>query len=56
MATTPATCRRQDGTPSNWGRYLDLVIDYGVPEKNRPWYLRQAVAFPKALRPESRPG
>jgi hypothetical protein len=50
MALPP---RRQDGAPSNWDRYLDLLIHRGVPEKMRPWYVRRVEAFLKALRPES---
>ncbi|WP_295394440.1 hypothetical protein [uncultured Thiodictyon sp.] len=53
MATTPARPRRQDGTPSNWHRYRNLLIHHGVPEKMRPWYLLRVEAFLKALRPES---
>jgi site-specific recombinase XerD len=49
----PTPPRREDGTPSNWDRYLDLLIHRGVPEKMRPWYVRRVEAFLKALRPVS---
>ena len=48
MATPP---RRQDGPPSNWGRYLDLPIHRGVPKQMRPWYLRRVDRFLKPSRP-----
>ncbi|AUB85421.1 integrase (plasmid) [Candidatus Thiodictyon syntrophicum] len=53
MPTMPTPPRREDGTPSNWDRYLDLLIHRGVPEKMRPWYVRRVEAFLKALRPVS---
>jgi integron integrase len=52
MATAPPP-RRQDGAPSNWDRYLDVLARRGVPEKMRPWYVRRVEGFLKALRPES---
>ena len=53
MPSAPKPPRRQDGTPSNWDRYLDLLIQRGVPERMRPWDVRRVEAFLKALRPES---
>ncbi|SDX71922.1 hypothetical protein SAMN05421783_1732 [Thiocapsa roseopersicina] len=31
----PAKPRREDGSPSNWDRYLDLLIGRQVPAKFR---------------------
>ncbi|WP_295446361.1 hypothetical protein [uncultured Thiodictyon sp.] len=45
--------RRQDGTPSDWGRYLNLLIHRAVPENIRPWYVRRVEEFLKAVRPKS---
>ncbi len=36
MSTIPKL-RREDGSPSNWDRYLDLLAHRGVPERMRPW-------------------
>lgn len=52
MPTLPTT-RREDGAPSNWDRYLDLLARRGVPEKMRPWYVRRVEGFLKARRPAS---
>ena len=52
MPTLPTT-RREDGAPSNWDRYLDLLAHRGVPEKMRSWYVRQVEGFLKARRPAS---
>ena len=52
MPTLP-TARREDGAPSNWDRYLDLLAHRGVPEKMRPWYVRRVEGFLKARRPAS---
>ena len=51
-ATTPAA-RREDGAPSNWDRYLDLLARRGVPEKFRRWYVRRVEDLLKAVRPDS---
>jgi len=42
--TAPHT-RREDGAPSNWDRYLDLLARRGVPEKFRCWYVRRVEDF-----------
>ena len=52
MPTTP-TPRREDGAPSNWDRYLEVLVRRGVPEKMRLWYVRRVEGFLKALRPVS---
>lgn len=44
MPTLPTT-RREDGAPSNWDRYLDLLARRGVPEKVRLWYIRRVEGF-----------
>jgi integron integrase len=49
MSTIPNP-RREDGSPSNWDRYLDLLAHRGVPERMRPWYVRRVEAFLKARR------
>ncbi len=33
--------RREDGSPSNWDRYLDLLIRREVPAKSRQCYIRR---------------
>ena len=35
MPTIP-TPRREDGSPPNWDRYLEVLIRRGVPETMRP--------------------
>jgi hypothetical protein len=50
---TPSCTRREDGAPSNWDRYLDLLAHRGVPDKMRPWYVRRVEGFLKVVRPES---
>ena len=52
MPTIP-TPRREDGSPSNWDRYLEVLIRRGVPETMRPWYVRRVEGFLKARRPVS---
>ena len=41
--------RREDGSPSGWDRYLDLLMRERVPEKVRPWYVKRAKEFLKAM-------
>ncbi|MFB1501817.1 phage integrase N-terminal SAM-like domain-containing protein, partial [Thiocapsa sp. N5-Cardenillas] len=43
--------RREDGSPSNWDRYLDLLIRRQVPAKFRQWYIRRVEDFLKELKP-----
>ncbi|MBK1646046.1 hypothetical protein CKO25_15610 [Thiocapsa imhoffii] len=43
--------RREDGAPSNWDRYLDLLIRREVPAKFRQWYVRRVEDFLKDLKP-----
>ena len=50
MPTTP-TLRREDGSPSHWDRYLEVLARRGVPEKMRPWYVRRVDGLLKALHP-----
>ena len=45
--------RREDGTPSRWDQYVDLLARKHVPEKARRWYVARVEAFLKELRPES---
>jgi len=52
MSTIPKP-RREDGSPSNWDRYLDFLVHRGVPERMRPWYVRRVEGFLKARRPVS---
>ena len=44
------TCR-EDGSPSNWDRYLDLLIRREVPAKFRPWSLRRVEDCLRDLKP-----
>jgi hypothetical protein len=46
-----ARSRRGDGSPSNWDRYLDLLIRREVPAKFRQWYIRRVEDFLKDLKP-----
>ncbi|MBK1644067.1 hypothetical protein CKO25_05250 [Thiocapsa imhoffii] len=43
--------RRGGGAPSNWDRYLDLLIQRQVPAKSRQWYVRRVEDFLKDLKP-----
>jgi hypothetical protein len=52
-APIPPHRRREDGAPSNWDRYLNLLARKGVPETMRPWYVRRVEEFLKDVRPES---
>lgn len=52
MPTTP-TLRREDGSPSHWDRYLEVLARHGVSEKMRPWYVRRVEGLLKALHPAS---
>ncbi len=45
--------RREDGSPSNWDRYLDLLAKRGVPQRFHRWYVRRVEEFLKAVRPDS---
>jgi integron integrase len=45
--------RREDGAPSQWDRYLDVLLRFGVPEKARPWYVRHVQAFIDEFQPDS---
>jgi integrase len=45
--------RREDGTPSRWDQYVDLLARKQVPQKARRWYVGHVETFLKALRPES---
>ena len=51
--TASRTRRREDGTPSRWDQYVDLLIRKGVPEKARRWYVARVEAFLKEVRPDS---
>ena len=37
----PARPRREDGSPSNWDRYLDLSIRRQVPTRIRQWSIQR---------------
>jgi hypothetical protein len=37
--------RNENGKPSGWDRYADLLLRNHVAEKARPWYIRHAKAF-----------
>jgi hypothetical protein len=47
------------GAPTNWARYLDLLVRRGVPERARQWYARRGrgvdtgSGFPRQLRATS---
>ena len=43
--------RREDGAPSNWDRYVDLLRTRGVPERSHRWYVRRVEEFLKAVGP-----
>jgi len=47
----PHPRRRENGAPSNWDRYTDLLTRKSVPEKARPWYVRHVEGFLKAIHP-----
>jgi hypothetical protein len=49
----PVKPRREDGSPSNWYRDLDLLIRRQVPAKSRQWYVRRVEDFLKDLKPAS---
>ena len=51
--TSIPTPRREDGSPSHWDRYLEVLARRGVSEKMRPWYVRRVEDFLKALHPVS---
>ncbi len=51
--TSIPTPRREDGSPSHWDRYLEVLARRGVPEKMRPWYVRRVESLLKALHPAS---
>ncbi len=48
----PSTTRREDGKPSGWDRYLDLLIQNRVPEAARQWYVTRARQFIDGMRPD----
>jgi integrase len=43
--------RREDCSPSNWDRYLDLLIRREVPAKFHRWYIRRVENFLKDVKP-----
>jgi hypothetical protein len=49
----PVKPRREDGSPSNWDRDLDLLIRREVPAKFRQWCVRRVEDFLKDLIPAS---
>ena len=52
--TSPPTARRREnGTPSHWDQYRELLIAKGVPVKARRWYVGHVENFLKALHPET---
>ena len=48
----PNPPRREDGKPSGWDRYLDLLIQNYVPEAARQWYVTRARQFIDGMRPD----
>lgn len=46
-----ALARREDGAPSNWDRYVELLRRRGVPERAQRWYVRWVEVFLDAVRP-----
>jgi hypothetical protein len=49
----PVKPLREDGSPSNWDRDLDLLIRRQVPAKSRRWCVRRVEDFLKGLKPAS---
>jgi integron integrase len=45
--------RREDGAPSRWDQYVDLLDRRRVPEKARRWYVARVEGFLKDLQPGS---
>ncbi len=45
--------RREDGSPSRWDQYVDLLARKRIPEKARRWYVARVEAFLRACNPVS---
>ena len=45
--------RRENGVPSRWEQYRELLACKGVPQKAQRWYVARVEAFLKEMRPES---
>jgi integron integrase len=45
--------RRENGVPSRWDQYRELLVRKGVPQKAQRWYVARVEAFLKEMRPES---
>ncbi len=45
--------RREDGSPSRWDQYVDLLARKRIPEKARRWYVARVEAFLRACNPDS---
>jgi integron integrase len=45
--------RRENGVPSRWDQYRELLVRRGVPQKAQRWYVARVEAFLKEVRPES---
>jgi integron integrase len=51
--STVVARRREDGSPSNWDRYLALLERSQVPQNARRWYVRRVEDFLKDIKPHS---
>lgn len=49
----PSKHRRENGAPSRWDQYVDLLARKRVPDEARRWYVARVEGFLKELRPES---
>jgi hypothetical protein len=45
--------RRENGTPSRWDQYRELLVRKQVPHKAQRWYVVHVETFLKELRPNS---
>jgi hypothetical protein len=46
--------RREDGAPSRWDQYRELLVRKRVPEKAQRWYVAHVLAFAREQPPEAR--
>jgi hypothetical protein len=45
--------RRENGLPSRWQQYLELLESKGVPPRARQWYVARVDAFLHEVQPGS---
>ncbi len=45
--------RREDGAPTGWDRYLEVLEKHRVPPRARQWYVLRAKEFLAGMRPDS---